>query len=69
MDDKEEKQHFNLKSIMKNEKQKKKKKRDKHGNPAEKLEDDFEIDVQDSRFNALFTSHEYAPDPSDPQFK
>eukprot|EP00794_Sanderia_malayensis_P017593 gene17593-19346_t len=69
MEDKKEKQHFNLKSIVANEKSKRKKKKDKGKTSKATFEDNFEIDVQDSRFAALYTSHDYAPDPSDPQFK
>ena len=58
------KKHFNLKSIMKKEKKNRKKK-----NKSELEKDDFEIDVNDSRFSALYSSHHYAVDPSDPQFK
>ena len=65
MEDDDEKKHFNLKSIMKNEKSKKKTR--KKGQEKEK--DDFEIDVNDSRFSAVYSSHLYAVDPSDPQFK
>ena len=65
MDEDDGKKHFNLKSIMKNEKTKKKRK-----NKQQEMEkDDFEIDVNDSRFSALYSSHLYAVDPSDPQFK
>ena len=69
MDDKEDKQHFSLKSIIANEKRKKKPKNKAKRNPEETVEDNFEINVNDSRFDALFTSHKFAPDPSDPQFK
>ncbi len=59
-----------MKSIMANEKKKKKKKNKNRDELSRKnAEDDFEIDVQDTRFDALFTSHNYAPDPSDPQFR
>lgn len=64
MEDDEGKKHFNLKSIMKDGKKKKTK------NKREEAEkDDFKIDLNDSRFSALYSSHHYAVDPSDPQFK
>ena len=31
--------------------------------------DDFQVDVQDPRFAALYDSHLFAPDPADPQYK
>lgn len=51
---------------MKNEKKNKRKKKNKLEEPEK---DDFEIDVHDNRFSALYSSHHYAVDPSDPQFK
>ncbi len=58
-----------MKSIMANEKRRKKKNKNRDESSQKKAEDDFEIDVHDTRFDALFTSHDYAPDPSDPQFR
>jgi hypothetical protein len=65
MEDDDGKKHFNLKSIMKNEKSKKKRRKKQE----ETKQDDFEIDVNDTRFSALYSSHLFAVDPSDPQFK
>ncbi|XP_030854730.1 ESF1 homolog isoform X1 [Strongylocentrotus purpuratus] len=72
-------QHFNLKSIIENEnmtKSKRKrqlKQKRKLGQPEEEvhtaIQDKFEINAADPRFDALFTSHEYAIDPSDSQYK
>ncbi|XP_041468958.1 ESF1 homolog isoform X2 [Lytechinus variegatus] len=71
-------QHFNLKNIMENENMtKSKRKRQlkqqrKLGQQEEApaaVRDNFEINTADPRFDALFTSHEYAIDPSDPQYK
>ena len=67
MDDKEEKQHFNMKEIIENETKKKKRRKGKEGK-AERI-DEFEIDVQDTRFSALFNSPDYILDPSNPHFK
>ena len=66
-DDSEEKKHFSLKTILKQEMvgKKKKKKRNAEVQP----EDSFEVDVKDPRFNALYTSHLYSIDPSEPHFK
>ncbi|XP_033638368.1 ESF1 homolog [Asterias rubens] len=74
MDDEDGKKHFNLKAIMENEqnqgkKMSRKKKRKLQQEETAKFEDDFEIDVKDQRFQAMFSSHLYAMDPSDPQFK
>ncbi|XP_044145438.1 ESF1 homolog [Bufo gargarizans] len=69
MDDVEdERKHFNYDEIVEQQnlsrsKKKKLKKKDKL------VEDDFQINVEDSRFQALYTSHLYNVDPSDPNFK
>lgn len=67
------KHHFSMKKIMdaeKEESMKKKKKRKGQKKEAKpKFEDDFAINLQDDRFNALFTSHKFNVDPSDPNFK
>ena len=31
--------------------------------------DDFQLDVHDPRFAALYESHHYAPDPANPHYK
>lgn len=69
MDDEDNKQHFNLKDIIEKEKPKKKKKRSKKTQDEDKMEDTFEVDVKDQRFDAIYSSHHFAIDPSDPQFK
>ncbi|KAK9456771.1 hypothetical protein V1511DRAFT_495248 [Dipodascopsis uninucleata] len=59
--------HFNMKEIIKSEKRKKNKKirsKNKNGDT-----DDFSIDVSDNRFSAVFENHEFAIDPTQPQFK
>ncbi|XP_074628281.1 ESF1 homolog [Acropora palmata] len=66
MDDKDDKHHFSLKGIMDNEKKTKKQKKRKE---KEIVNDDFNVDLKDSRFDALFTSHHFAVDPSDPQYR
>ncbi|XP_077996320.1 ESF1 homolog [Glandiceps talaboti] len=70
-DDDDGKEHFSLKAIMdaeKDEKKKKKKKKRKQ-DEEETFKDTFEINVEDSRFSAIYDSHHYQIDPSDPQFK
>ncbi|KAK1752217.1 Pre-rRNA-processing protein esf1 [Echria macrotheca] len=59
--------HFDMKEIMRAEKQKGKKK--KKGAKETGVQDNFDIDVEDNRFKAVFDSHEFAIDPSNPKFK
>ena len=66
MEDKEDKHHFSLKGIMDNEKKNKKQKKRKG---KEIVNDDFNVDLKDSRFGALFTSHHLAVNPSDQQYR
>ncbi len=64
--------HFDMKEITKAEKLKNKKKGKKGKKGAEGqggLQEDFAMDVQDSRFKAVFENHEFAIDPSNPKFK
>ncbi|KAI1491655.1 hypothetical protein F5X96DRAFT_630420 [Biscogniauxia mediterranea] len=69
--DKERLDHFNMDEITRAEKRKfKKGKKGKkevvdHGG----LQEDFKMDVKDDRFKAVFESHEFAIDPSNPKFK
>lgn len=65
-DEKEAHKHFDLKDIIKNEKKKSKKKTSKKDSIQD--DDDFEINVSDSRFAALHESHHFAIDPSNPQY-
>lgn len=63
MNEDDNKKHFNLKNIQDSEtgrKQNKGKKQD---------EDNFEVNVKDERFSALFTSHHYNIDPTDSHYK
>uniref|UniRef100_A0A671SCR5 ESF1 homolog n=1 Tax=Sinocyclocheilus anshuiensis TaxID=1608454 RepID=A0A671SCR5_9TELE len=61
--------HFNYDKIVEqqNLSKKKRKKLLKSNTPLE--EDDFQVDVQDPRFQAMFTSHLYNLDPCDPGYK
>jgi len=65
--------HFDMKEIMRAEKLKNKKKKARKGAKGVEdqggLQEDFAIDVKDDRFTAVFESHEYAIDPSNPKFK
>jgi hypothetical protein len=64
--------HFNMSEIQKAEKTLKKRSRNnkKAKDANEVLEkDDFDMQVQDPRFGALFDSHEFAIDPTNPRFK
>ena len=63
----EEKQHFNMKEIWKNNKLSEKKKR-KLAKKGIVKGDNFSLDLNDSRFVGLLESPMFAPDPSDPQF-
>lgn len=60
--------HFDMRDIVKAEKQKKNKKV-RRKDKASEVVDDFKMDVQDPRFSAVFEHHEFAIDPSKPQFK
>ncbi|XP_051559167.1 ESF1 homolog [Myxocyprinus asiaticus] len=69
-DDEDDKhKHFNYDKIVEqqNLSKKKRKKLLKSNTPLE--EDKFQVDVRDSRFQAMFTSHLYNLDPSDPAYK
>lgn len=73
MDQEDNKKHFNMKKIEENaalSKSKRKRLSKKKKNVAEKTkEDDFEVDVKDPRFNALFTTHHFNIDPADPHYR
>ncbi|TQN69281.1 Pre-rRNA-processing protein esf1 [Colletotrichum shisoi] len=71
--------HFDMNEILKAEKLKKKKGKAAKRLAAKKaaaggdenvgLQQDFRMDVDDDRFKAVFESHVYAIDPSNPKFK
>ncbi|GLH15703.1 ESF1 like protein [Gryllus bimaculatus] len=74
MDEEDNKKHFSLKDILiedsdSKKKKKKKNKKQLEEKSAEKKDDDFQINVQDQRFSAIFTSHLYNIDPADPHYK
>nr|SVE92883.1 EOG090X0289 [Moina brachiata] len=67
MDEHDNRKHFDYKSIVKEETGKKDKK--KSGEPSKQRDDSFKVILDDPRFSALYTSHHFNLDPSDPSFK
>ncbi|KAJ1983093.1 pre-rRNA-processing protein esf1 [Dimargaris verticillata] len=61
--------HFDMASIIKNEKNKRRRRRKRNKHEQAELQDDFHIDVSDPRFAAVHDSHQFAIDPTNPQFK
>lgn len=71
--------HFDMNDIIKAEKHQRKKGKGKSKARAMKLaeaaaaggklQQEFSMDVQDDRFQAVFENHEFAIDPSNPKFK
>ncbi|TID26026.1 hypothetical protein E6O75_ATG03889 [Venturia nashicola] len=65
--------HFDMREIKRQEKAKKLKGKKKNKGKVETETaaegEAFKIDTQDPRFSALFESHEFAIDPSNPKFK
>ncbi|XP_050530379.1 ESF1 homolog [Daktulosphaira vitifoliae] len=57
------KHHFNMKIIQD------KSRKLKNKNKSIETIDDFDVDVKDDRFSALYTSHLFNIDPADPKFK
>lgn len=68
LDDSEDK-HFSLKKIEERENNSKKLKGKKRKAETQSGADDFKIDVNDERFAALYTSHHFNIDPTDPRYK
>ncbi|XP_057700571.1 ESF1 homolog [Corythoichthys intestinalis] len=68
-DEDERHKHFNYDKLVEqqNLSRKKKKKMMKNGDAL--LEDNFQVDVSDPRFEAMFTSHLFNLDPSHPSYK
>lgn len=67
LNEEDDKKHFSLKKIQEQETNKKSKKRKK--SEMEEKSDEFQVNVNDERFSALFTSHHYNIDPTDPHYK
>lgn len=72
MDQDDGKKHFNMKQIEENatmSKSKRKRLSKKKNMQEEIKDDDFEVDVKDPRFTALYTSHHFNIDPADPHYR
>lgn len=69
----EDRHHFKMKDILKAEKLKHKKKKNRKQRKEEKerqnIDEDIKLDEGDTRFNEIFESHDYAIDPTNPEFK
>lgn len=69
-DDDDKHQHFNYDKIVEQQNLSKKKRKKLLKKGEESLEDDdFQVDVKDPRFQAMFTSHLFNLDPSHPSYK
>ncbi|XP_060581600.1 ESF1 homolog isoform X3 [Ruditapes philippinarum] len=67
MDEGDNKKHFNLQDLMQEDGKKKKKKlKAKKSKPEE---DDFQVNVADPRFSAMYDSHYFNIDPSAPEYR
>lgn len=71
MDDEDDgRKHFSLKKLLEENQQSGRKKRKRNAEKEPKADsDDFQVDLADPRFSALYDSHEYNVDPTDPHFK
>lgn len=68
--DADTKDHFNMKDVIKSEKQKKNKKSKKSKNIDEEMvQDNFVANLNDPRFKEIFENHDYAIDPTNSEFK
>lgn len=76
LDDDDDKAHFSLKKIQEREnesktskKRRKKLKNNKDAESKKEIQDNFEVDVGDSRFSAIYSSHLFNIDPTDSHYK
>lgn len=73
MDDDADNKHFTMKDVLKAEKAKKGKKKNKrkHGDDdaAQQVVELFKADLDDDRFREVFESHDYAIDPTNTEYK
>ncbi|GLV37118.1 uncharacterized protein CBL_02052 [Carabus blaptoides fortunei] len=66
------KKHFSLKKIQEQENvsgRKKRKNKNRSQEDGTQQEDDFELNVKDDRFSALYSSHHFNIDPTDPHYR
>uniref|UniRef100_W5NGB6 ESF1, nucleolar pre-rRNA processing protein, homolog (S. cerevisiae) n=1 Tax=Lepisosteus oculatus TaxID=7918 RepID=W5NGB6_LEPOC len=68
-DEDENRKHFNYDKIVEQQNLSKKKKKKLLKKNELLEEDNFEVDVQDPRFQAMYTSHLFNLDPSEPAFR
>merc|ERR1712048_842214 len=71
MDSDDDRQHFDYKEIVEHETKSKKRrmKKKKSADNTTATEDNFQMDVNDQRFSAIFNNPKYNVDPSHPSFK
>ncbi|QPG75232.1 hypothetical protein FOA43_002582 [Brettanomyces nanus] len=73
IEEKKDDNHFDMKDIIKAEKLKLKKKKSKKQKRQEReigeIDEDIKIDEGDTRFDEIFEDHEFAIDPTNPEFK
>lgn len=66
----DEHNHFNMKDVIRSEKQNKRKgKKGKAKIDSEMVQDDFKVDLNDDRFAEVFEDHSFAIDPTNSEFK
>lgn len=69
-ENKDQKEHFSMRDIVKAEKLKNRKKNKKNAKiDTEMTQDNFKPDLNDSRFDEIFENHDYAIDPTSSEFK
>ncbi|KAH6599823.1 hypothetical protein BASA50_002754 [Batrachochytrium salamandrivorans] len=64
--------HFDMKAVIRDDVKGKRKQHGKkkaHSKDMGEVQEDFKIDIADPRFSAVIESHQYAIDPTNPQFK
>lgn len=69
MDEDDSKRHFNLDDLLLDKKQKRRKGKRDVDEEEKKQVDDFKINIEDPRFQAIFSDHKFNIDPSDQMFK
>jgi len=69
LDEEDDSKHFNYKAIVKEETKSKSKKKKWKKNKKEEVQDDFNLNVEDDRFAAIYSRPEFNIDPSATNFK